>query len=102
MTHGSLLVRSPRGPHADKNIDIVFVGVEFLSSPGYMNGLDLDHGAQGDSARAAAEFGNVDPKNVYVLVSAGRRHLVVAAAYEIREHEGDIFESPFKDEERAP
>lgn len=96
VSHGSLLVRSPRGPEVEHNIDLMFAGVEYLSSPRHLRGLELDHGDQSDVDTAVAALGReAVPERVFVLTSEGRRHLVVAAGYRIREHRGDIFDSPF-------
>jgi hypothetical protein len=95
VSHGSLLVRSPRGPKVDSNIDIVFVGVRFLSAPRHLRGLELDRGSQEDIDHVMAEVGEIDPDKVFVLSSAGRRHLVLAAAHQVSEHQGNIFDSPF-------
>jgi hypothetical protein len=97
VSHGSLLVRSPRGPRIPNNIDIIFAGVEFLSMPRHLRGLELDQGHEDeDIRRVSDEFGDVEPSQVYVLISAGRRHVLVAAGLEVRQHGGDIFDSPFE------
>ena len=94
VSHGSLLVRSPRGPDVDTIVDIVFVGVEFLSAPRHLGGLELDHASQEDIDRVEDEIGEIGSGTVYVLRSAGRRHLVLAAAHRITEHDDDIFDNP--------
>lgn len=97
VSHGSLLVRSPRGPKAALNVDIVFVGVEYVAAPRLMHGIHLLPGEPDDVARVTREtereLGAVD--RVFVLSSAGHRHLVVAAGYRVEEHQRDIFDSPF-------
>ena len=94
--HGSLLVRSPRGPKVETNIDIVFAGVEFVSAPRHLRGLDLGYGSPEDIDRVVAEIGEIEHGTVFVLSSAGRRHLVLAAGHRVSEHQGDIFDSPFE------
>jgi hypothetical protein len=37
VSHGSLLIRSPKGPDAEMNIDLVFSGVEFVACPRTLN-----------------------------------------------------------------
>jgi hypothetical protein len=96
VSHGSLLVRSPRGPRIDTNIDLVFVGVAFISAPRHLRGLELDHGNDDDIDRVVAEVGEIDGGHVFALRSAGRRHLVLAAACRVSENQGDIFDSPFE------
>lgn len=94
--HGSLLVRSPRKPTIPTNIDMIFVGVEFITLPRHLKGVELMHGSIDDVERAGAALGReVDAEQVFVLVSEGNRFLVVAAAYKLDENEADIFDSPF-------
>lgn len=88
VSHGSLLVRSPKGPQAEKNVDLVFVGVDYMALPRVLRGVALDHGTDEDRSSVVAAIGDVDTNQVYVLHSEGHRHLVVAVAW-------DIFDSPF-------
>lgn len=98
VSHGCLLVRSPRGPEINTNIDIIFVGVEFLSVPRLMRGLDLDLPDTVDMKRISAEVGfEGDPDKTFVLISGGHRNWVVASAFRMSEHDQDIFSSPFDD-----
>lgn len=96
VSHGSLLVRSPRSADAETNIDIIFVGVEFVSAPRHLRGVELDQGVRSDVEAAAVALGReVEPREVFTLTSEGRRHVVVAAGHQVKEHTGDIFDSPF-------
>ncbi len=95
VSHGSLLLRSPRGPEIPHNVDIVFAGVEFVCAPRLFRGLEFAHGAEEDVGRAAALAGDVEADRVFVLLSEGRRHLVIAAGYKVDENQADIFDSPF-------
>jgi len=96
VSHGSLLVRSPRKPTIQTNIDIIFVGVEFIGTPRHFNGIDLMQGTQDDVKSAGATLGReVQAEQVFVLISEGSRYFVVATACKLDENEGDIFDSPF-------
>jgi hypothetical protein len=95
VSHGSLLIRSPKGPSADRNVDLIFVGVDYLAVPHMLNGVTLDHGTIADVKMVAATFGEVQPDRLFVLSSAGHRHPIVAANCRIEENDGDIFDSPF-------
>ena len=55
VSHGSLLLRSPRGPEISHNVDIVFVGVEFLCAPRLFRGLELAQGTEEESAAPPLE-----------------------------------------------
>ncbi len=96
VSHGSLLLRSPRGPEISHNVDIVFVGVEFLCAPRLFRGLEFAQGTEEDVGRAAALVAEVKAERVFVLLSEGRRHLVVAAGFKVDENQQDIFDSPFQ------
>jgi len=93
VSHGSLLVRSPKGLHAEKNIDLVFVGVGYMALPRLMRGVSINRGTADDRSVVNEDIGDDD--QVFVLVSEGRRHLVVAAGCQVSENDGDIFDSPF-------
>ncbi|WP_432946218.1 hypothetical protein ACQPXM_07650 [Kribbella sp. CA-253562] len=96
VSHGSLLVRSPRGPENETNVDLIFVGVEFMSVPRHLNGIELHVGGDADVRRATEGLGYaVDAGQVFALISGGRRHVIVAAGQRVTEHGGDIFDSPF-------
>lgn len=96
VSHGGLLIRSPRGPSASNNIDLLFDGVELVCCPRMLRGLELVQAEAGDVDRASASLGEMEaPDQVFVLVSEGVRHLVVASSLRVSEHEGDIFDSPF-------
>lgn len=95
VSHGSLLVRSPRGPEAERNVDLVFVGVNYLAVPHSLSGVALEHGTADDLASVSVAFGEVHPDYLFVLVSQGRRYPVVAASCRVGENDGDIFDSPF-------
>ena len=96
VSHGSLLVRSPRKPTIAKNIDIIFVGVEFISSPRHLKGVELMRASPSDVIKVSAEMGKeLAADQVFILFSQGKRFPVVAAGYKIDENESDIFDSPF-------
>ena len=95
VSHGSLLIRSPKGPDAETNIDLVFSGVEFVGCPRMLRGLELVEVTPDDVQRVGAEFGPVvAPDQVFVLRSAGARHLVIASSCRVSENLDDIFDSP--------
>ena len=93
--HGSLLLRSPKGQQHDRNVDVVLVGVEYLALPHVLDGLSIVPASDDDLRRVAVDFALADRDSVFVLVSGGKRHLVVASSCEVNENDGDIFDSPF-------
>jgi hypothetical protein len=96
VSHGGLLIRSPKGPSASLNVDMLFYGVEFVSCPRLMRGIELVEATLEDLRRVADEIGAVGHEDrVFVLSSEGVRHLVVASSLRVTEHDGEIFGSPF-------
>lgn len=92
--HGALLIRSPKGPDAKTNIDLVFSGVEYLACPRMLRGLELAPVTAEDLQRSVAGFGQVvDPDQIFVMISAGVRHLVIATSCHVSENMDDIFET---------
>lgn len=88
------MVRSPKNHAESKNIDIIFVGVEFIQLPRHLNGVELDEGGESDVAAVSNLVGK--PVNrVFVLNSGCQRHLIAAVACKVLETECDIFDSPF-------
>ena len=41
VSHGSLLIRSPKRGEDTKNIDIVFAGVEYMALPRHLKSVEL-------------------------------------------------------------
>lgn len=95
VSHGSLLIRSPKGPKADSNVDLIFVGVDYLAVPHTLEGVVVDHGTAEDVAAVDAAFGKVASGRVFALLSQGRRYPIVAVDCQVGENDADIFDSPF-------
>ncbi|QGQ18438.1 hypothetical protein GC089_03170 [Cellulomonas sp. JZ18] len=97
VSHGGLLVRSPRNPSHAVNVDLLFDGVEFVSCPRLLRGVAVEDAGDKDVLHAFEALGEEyrASSTVFVLVSEGRRNLVVASSLRVLEHGGDIFDSPF-------
>jgi hypothetical protein len=96
VSHGQMLVRSPKSPTQQTNVDIVFVGVEYVDLPRYLRELEIEEPTEADIAFAEDRLGKpVDAKAITVLRAKGKHHIVVAAAVKVTESDMDIFESPF-------
>lgn len=96
VSHGSLLIRSPRNSQHDFNIDLIFVGVELIALPRLMRGLSLSEGTPEDVARMEQTLGSkFFEDRVFVFTSEGRRHHLVAANCRIDQNQAEIFDSPF-------
>ncbi len=94
VSHGQLLLRSPKSKDLATNSDIAFVGVEYLELPTLLNDPTLDEAGDQDIGRAEVALGRAVPRDrVFVLKSGERRYVVVAAAMKSFENELDLFES---------
>jgi hypothetical protein len=97
VSHGELLVRSPKDAAHPRNVDVMFVGVEYVDLPRFLPDLEVDEPNDDDVARAEERLGKpVERQWVVVLKSQGRRFVVVAAAVQAVESEMEIFDTPFR------
>lgn len=94
VSHGSLLIRSPKSPSETNNIDLIFAGVEFVQLPRHLDGIVVEEGNKSDLA-LSTKLTLRSTSKVFVISSAGERHLIAAVAIKICENEVDIFDSPF-------
>jgi hypothetical protein len=96
VSHGSLLIRSPAGPGFETSIDIICVGVEYLAAPRHLGEITVSEATGAEIERSEEILGKkLLPSRVWALQGSRQRSLVVAAALKVREHHGDIFNSPF-------
>ena len=97
VSHGQLLIRSPKSPAENTNVDIVFVGVDYIDSPRHLSGLRLEEPTDSEVAVVSERLGRtVDRKAIFILVAQGMRHIVVAVAVKVAESDMDIFDSPLR------
>lgn len=96
VSHGSLLIRSPKTPTNDSNIDLICVDVEYLSTPRYLHGLEIASATPDELKALSGIVGwDVPSSGARVLISEGRRYPIVAASFRISTNQEDIFYSPF-------
>ncbi len=96
VSHGSLLIRSPKKGEQRDNVDIKFYGVEYVSLARHMGTVELCDSNEKDLVFLRRILDkSVDAQRVYILKTRTARHLVVAAKMVVEEHDGDIFDSPF-------
>jgi hypothetical protein len=96
VSHGSLLIRSPKAPGVSENIDLICVGVEYLAVPRHMKGLDLVEATPQEIKQLSQLLGKeLQPRHIRIIVSEGRRFPIVAASFRLDENTDEIFDSPF-------
>jgi hypothetical protein len=96
VSHGQMLVRSPKSPTQSVNVDIAFVGVEYVDLPRHLRGLEIDDPTAAEVACAAERLGkSTKAKEVTVLIAGSKRYLVVATFVKVTESDMEIFDSPF-------
>jgi hypothetical protein len=97
VSHGSLLIRSPQGADAKKNVDIVCTGVEYLAAPRFMRGVEVTEPTIEELRHLEQLLGKqLTASSVVILASAGQRFQIVSASFKVEENEKDIFESSFE------
>lgn len=102
VSHGELLLRSPKDASHPRNVDLRFAGVEYVDLPRFLVDLEVDEPTDDDTTRATERLGkSIDRQTVIVLKSQGRRYLVVASAVRADETDMGIFETPFDSPEVA-
>ena len=97
VSHGMLLIRSPRLGSNDCNDDILFAGVEYLSAPRHLGDVTLAEPTHVDitAVERASGFEIRSPNRLFVLDGDGRRFYVVAASVHVTQNTLDIFDSVF-------
>ena len=96
VSHGSVLIRSPRRSGEKSNIDIVLVGVEYLALPRHLGQVELSMPTDSEVEELSVALGKpVSRDKVTVFLSGSRRFLTVSSGVQVTESETDIFDSPF-------
>ncbi len=92
--HNQLLLRSPTSDGAETNIDIVFLGVEYLGIPSKLVGVGLMPAERNHAKKIERLMGRpIDRRSIHVLISGGKEYLLVAAGYFVSRNRLDLFES---------
>ena len=95
VSHGELLIRSPKTPDNPKNIDIMFIDVIYSELPRYLYNLKIEETKSEDIIYLQERLnGPTKLGEVTVLLSNGKRYFVAASLIKIDENELDMFELP--------
>jgi hypothetical protein len=97
VSHGSLLIRSPKKSDQVENVDLKFFGVEYISVPRHLKEIFVSDVSNQEIQLLESILGKSITKNkVFVLESSTGRHMIVALTMKIEKNKLEIFESPFK------
>lgn len=98
ISHGFLLVRSPKDATHSLNIDLVFMEVEYIHCPRFLKGIQVLPPSEQEVVGIGYDLGkSVEAKNVHILKCGHHRFIVVAHSLRILESDMDIFDSPIED-----
>ena len=92
VSHGQLLIRSPKGPDSrvgfnEKNIDICFEDIIYLEAPRFFHGIEvsyLEKGIQDD--RINTVWSKFPDTSIYEFVSSNVKFYVVGSFLRIEEN----------------
>jgi hypothetical protein len=101
VSHSQLLLRShgdrreAKGSSESRNIDIMFVDVDYIELPALMYGLEITSNATTEELSNVQQIigDTVSPDRMFVLISKGRRHIVVAGGMWVRENDLELMET---------
>ena len=96
VSHGQLLIRSPKTSECPTNMDLMFLGVEYMDLPRFLRGFEVVEPNDADVSLIRERLDKLGSSDrIFVISSNNRRYHVVAAALQISENEREIFDSPF-------
>jgi hypothetical protein len=95
VSHDQLLLRSAKTESHPHNLDVVFVGVEYVRMPTHLKGLDIEPASPGEIMATGTEIGRTvaHPSQVYTVTSGRERYVIVAASVRTEQNDLDIFVS---------
>jgi hypothetical protein len=93
VTHRQLLLRSPRTDGQEKNLDIVFWGVRFMSIPTVIYDVTLQLAGPTEMVDVFGTNVIIGNESVYKIESRECHGIVVADGCKVLENELEIFDS---------
>ncbi|MDD9266159.1 hypothetical protein ACFPES_03840 [Paenibacillus sp. GCM10023248] len=98
VSHGELLIRSPKNKENQKNIDILFFDIRYIELPRVLDEIVLDDATNEEINYVNNKLGeHITDQKVTIIVSKGIRYLIVASFSKVKENELDLFEHPFNE-----
>jgi hypothetical protein len=101
VSHGTLLLRSPKGPNggpnATMNLDLLCYDTVYVELPRFLTGFEVVVATDEERARISKAGGpRLAKREIRVIASNGQRYAVVASKFVEQEHAKEIMDSPFK------
>ena len=93
VSHQQLLIRSPKSKEHATNLDLIFVGVDYLALPKSMDGISVVPPDEAEQRFASTFNSESYSPQIIILETRGKRHMVIAAKYRVFENDLDLFES---------
>jgi hypothetical protein len=94
VSHGQLLIRSPKSPTQTTNLDLVFRGVEFVHFPKAFKGLEVTEPTKEELDRTRRVVGpRYEFPKTFILVSEDKRYWIAAFFFDVKENDLDTFQS---------
>ena len=94
VSHGHLLIRSPKRNDDAVNVDVVVFGVQFVSLPRFLRGLRIQKLEEVPSAYQ--EYASNDADKAFRLESSGSNHLIIASHVDVKMHSEDMMDARFQ------
>lgn len=97
VSHGELLIRSPKSKENPKNIDILFYDISYIELPRFLDEIILATATKEEIIYVNSKLSEpLYNRKITIIVSKGIRYLIVASFLKVQENELDLFEHPFE------
>lgn len=96
VSHSSLLIRSPKDSANPTNVDLVFVGVEYVRLPVTLGRFSVSTASASDVARELGKSPSHGSAKGYRLQIGERDGFIIAAGFSVSEHDNEHLWSPFR------
>jgi hypothetical protein len=101
VSHGSLLIRSPKGNDHHNTIDLLFSAVRYMALPYLLKGIELVEATSSEIEQLSLLLETpIKSGQLQIVLSNGNRFPIVAGAFRTSVSELDYFETPFPEKLR--
>lgn len=97
VSHGELLIRSPKSYENDTNIDFMFFSVEYVELPRFFEKVTLVEPTDEDFEYIKSRMTRPMRNNkIFVLMTENKKYYVVGIHLKVSENNLEFFELPFE------